>query len=93
MAFKDTINGFLNYISTDTEGNINIYYNNYTNTIDGLINNGSLEIEQYNNYINNSHRKFPNIQELNKITDHCKKEHSENFHSNFCSHIWLHVHH
>ena len=93
MTFNDTVNGFLNYISTDGNGNINICYNNYTNTIDGLINNGSLEIEQYNNYINNSQLNFPNIQKLNNIAEHCKKEHDENIRSNFCSHIWLHVYH
>jgi hypothetical protein len=93
MTSNDTVNDFLNYISNDINGSININYNNYINTIDGLINNGTFEIEQYNNYINNSQINFPNIQQLNNIAEHCKKDHSENYRSHFSSHIWLYVYH
>ncbi len=93
MTSNDTVNDFLNYISNDTKGHINIYYTNYINTINGLINNGTLEIEQYNNYINNSHKSFPNIHELNNIANHCKKKHGASYLSNFGSHLWLYVYH
>ncbi len=93
MTSNDTVNDFLNYISNDSNGYINIYYNNYKNTIDGLINNGSLEIEQYTNYINNSNKTFPTIEQLNYIIEHCKKDHTESYRCQFSSHIWLFVYH
>ncbi len=83
---------FLDYIINDGKGNINIDYIKYINTINGLINNGSNEIYEYNNYINNNQYKFPSFNELNKWQSIANIEQPYNIPQFFCTYLWMMIH-
>ncbi len=84
---------FLDYMINDGKGNINFEYINYINTINGLINNGSDEINKYNNYINNNKYKFPSFNELNKWHNLANVEQPNDIPRFFCTYLWMWIHH
>jgi hypothetical protein len=84
---------FLNFMNNDINGSINSKYINYLVAIDNLSNNGSYEINQYENFINNTTKSFPNLNKLNNLINMAKEKNPINFHSTFCVYLWYWIYH
>jgi hypothetical protein len=89
----NNINNFLNYIINYNIGYINsTNHKNYINAINYLTNNGSIEIKQYEEFMNNTKLKFPSIEKLNEWKKIANLEITNNIQF-FCNYLWMYLYH
>ena len=93
MDNDNNILSFLQYIDNDITGSINYNYVNYLVPLNNLANNGSYEVNQYNNFINNSTKNYPNVSQLNDLINMSKKKNPLHFHRMFCVYLWYWIYH
>ena len=93
MDYDNNMLSFLHFIDNDIKGQINIEYFKYINTINNLANNGSNEISQYNNFINNSTKNYPDMNKVNDLFNKAKQDNPIDFHRMFCVYMWYYIYH
>ncbi len=93
MDNDNNILSFLQYIDNDTKGSIKCNYVKYLVPLNNLANNGSFEVSQYNDFINNSTKNYPTMSKLNDLINMAKQKDPINFHRIFCVYMWCWIYH
>jgi hypothetical protein len=93
IDYYNNILSFLEFIDNDIKGSINCNYFYYLIPINNLVNNFSYEVTQYNNFINNSTKNYPNLSKLKDLINMAKNTDLINFHRIFCVYLWFYIYH